>query len=222
MHRSDRAWHLGGTLLLTAVVAGCSGTDDDGAALTYEWVRPDFMGELVSADTSLWTQTQAAPEDEPIASTSGGLRSQLVVGPATLTLDDGTVVTVAAGTRGGNLCPSLDLYQQPPDSPPGLSASQACLVVGVFEPGTTTASWFATEIVDRHDDGTYGMSAGFRNGLAVVPAGFGSAAALSIARDVTVGCGLTTADVFENGNDGYAVTVTSDDEIVTIDCLGKA
>lgn len=201
-----------------SLAAGCSGGGgsrqpfDPAAVYTV-----DFVGELVAADTSRWEQAQSDQAGEAIASAPGGPDSPLLVGPATLTLDDGTVVDVAPRTRGGNFCPLLDLFNEPPNPPPGLSERQACIVVGVFVPGTTTADWFATEIVDRRPDG-FAITAGFMNGQALVNAGSGALFAVPVSPSVTVGCGMSFADVLAEPTVGYSVTITPDRQVTDIEC----
>lgn len=65
------------------------------------------------------------------------------------------------------------------------------------------------------------MSAGFVDGRAVVPAGFGSAASVPVSRNATVGCGMTFAEVLDHSDVGYSVTLAPDDEVVAIECLGE-
>lgn len=204
-----------------ALTAGCSGGDDDARPIEPSEVYvPDFVGELVAADTSRWEQAQADPTAEPVARTSGGYGSQLLVGPGTLTLDDGAVIDVAPATPGGTLCPQLDLFRQPNEPPPGLSASQACLVIGVFEPGTTTTAWFSTLIVDRLGDDYHTSAEGFLGGQAVLPVGFGAFITLPVSADADVGCEMTLADVLADPNAGYGITFTPDLDVVAIECVG--
>lgn len=209
-----------GVALACALAAGCSGDDDVTAIDPSEVFVPDFVGELVAAETSQWEQVQADPTAESFAATSGGLGSQLLVGPATLTLDDGAVIDVAAATPGGTLCPLLDLYRQPPDPPPGLSDRQACLVIGMLEPGTTTAAWFSTLIVDRVGDEYLTSGAGFLDGRAVLPVGFGAFITLPVRADADIGCGMTLADVLADPSAGYGITFTPDLDVVAIECVG--
>ena len=196
------AWSLG-----CALWAGCSNGDSGAIAIDPGDVHEvDFIGELVAADTSQWEQTQRAPNVDPIAETPGGPDSQLLVGPATLTLDDGTVVAVATHTPGGTLCQ-------------GLGDRQACIVMGAFEPATTTAEWFAAEIVDRHPNGGYRFNASFIEGRAVLSAGWNAYYTVPVPPDVIVGCGLSLTDVLDKPTAGYSVTLTPEYEVIAIECF---
>lgn len=204
-----------------SLAAGCSGGGASPQPVDPADVYTvDFIGELVAADTSRWEQAQSDQAREAFAAASGGPDSPLLVGPATLTLDDGTMVDVAPRTRGGTFCPQLDLFNEPPDPPPGLDERQACIVLGVFVPGTTTADWFATEIVARRPDG-FAMTAVFMNGQALVNAGWGARFAVPVSPDVTIGCGMRFADVLAEPTMGYSVTITPDRQVTDIECLSK-
>ena len=98
--------------------------------------------------------SQPPPEDQ---------RSDHEVGPGTLTLADGNVIDVESGTPGGSYCSLLGGPQMPGSS---------CLIVGQFQPGTTTAAWFATELGETIGDYGHVVRVVPMDGLnAAIPAG---------------------------------------------------
>ena len=212
----------GRVVLAGIIVLAPACSSDDGGPAAFDPAQVydvDFIGELVAADTSHWEQTQSAPTSAPFAATSGGPDSQLLVGPATLTLDDGTVINVDPLTPGGTFCPLLDLIRQPPDPPPGLNDREACVVIGMWKPGTTTAAWFATEVVGRRPDGGFAHEAAIRDGRAVVSAGWGAYFTVPILPDVTFDCGsMSRSDALAEPNSGYTVTLTRGHEVSEIAC----
>ena len=126
-------------------------------------VAVDFVGQLVAADTPDWVVLEDGGPPTIIATTPGGPTSEHEVGPGTLTLADGSVVDVKAGTPGGSYCSLLSGPQMPGSS---------CLIVGQFQPGTTTAAWFATELGETIGDYDHVVSVVPTEGLnAAIPAG---------------------------------------------------
>lgn len=203
-------------VLAAALVTGCSADNDTTAIDPLDVYVVDFIGELVRADAAAWEQSQRDPAADPIVLTTGGPDSQLLVGPARLTLADGTVVDVAERTPGGNYCPLLPFERQPQDGVRILDERQACVVVGAFEPGSTTATWFSTQIYRRLDSELV-TTASFREGEAVLAAGAGAYFTLPYRADAEVGCGMSLAGVVESTS-GFTVWLTPVYEITAIEC----
>lgn len=214
--------HWGRVVLAGIIVLASACSSDDGGPAAVDPAQVyevDFIGELVAAETSQWEQSQSAPTSAPVAATPGGPDSELLVGPARLTLDDGTVIEVDPHTPGGTFCPLLDLIRQPPDPPPGLNDGEACVVIGVWKPGTTTAAWFATEVVDRRPDGAFAHDAAIRDGRALLSAGSGAYFTVPILPDATFDCGsMSRSDALAEPNAGYTVTLTQDHDVSEIAC----
>ena len=204
-------------LLAAALIAGCSTASDTISIGPQDVYDIDFISELVRVDAADWELSQRDPAAEPVASTVGGPESQLLVGPATLTLADGTVVDVGLRTPGGNFCPLIPFERQPPDGLRALGERQVCVVVGAFDPGTTTATWFSTQIYDRAN-GELTATARFHEGEALLNAGAETYFALPYRADVEVGCEMTISDVVKS-NSGYTVWLTPSYEITAIECL---
>lgn len=187
-------------------------------------VTLDFVGELAAADTAEWQQYVDGSSDDIYRTSGGGRTSELLVGPATLTLDDGTVVDVPASTPGGNLCPQLDLWQQPPDPPPRLDPREACVVVGQYRAGTTAAAWFSTLRVRRTTVGPPGFvvdSVGVEPGGVIVPIGGTTHVAVPIGPDVVVECfGLTLGELLTEGL-GVGASLDGDFALLGLECVGR-
>lgn len=205
-------------------VTACSGSEPSRPAVAPDdIVTLDFVGELAAADTAEWQQYVDGSGDDIYRTSSGGRTSELLVGPATLTLDDGTVVDVPASTPGGNLCPQLDLWQQPPDPPPRLDPREACVVVGQYIPGSTAAAWFSTLRVDRTTVGPpgYRIGVGVEPGRVIVPIGGTTHVAVPIGTDVDVECfGLTLGDILDDGL-GVSASVDGDFALLGLECLSR-
>lgn len=207
---------------LVAGLAACSGDDDPRAEL--EPVSYDFIGTLVDADTTGWRIEQSDTTESAIAATDGGVGSRLLVGPATLTLDDGTVVDVPARTPGGNRCPQLDLFNEPPDVPTVLGAGEVCLVIGAFADGTASAEWFVTTLVRGVDGGAYAVpAAGLGQGVVLVPVGGSSVIQLRVAPGATEeGCGQSVREMMvESADVGFDAVVDGDGTVVGIQCYAN-
>ncbi len=187
-------------------------------------VTLDFIGELAAADTAEWQQYVDGSSDDIYRTSGGGRTSELLVGPGTLTLDDGTVVEVPVSTPGGNLCPELDLWQQSMDPPPNLDPREACVVVGQYRPGSDAAAWFSTLRVRRTTVGPPGFvvdSVGVEPGRAVVPIGGTTHIAVPIGPDVVVECfGLTLGDILDDGL-GVSASVDGDFALIGLECVSS-
>lgn len=211
------------TVVIASVglLAACS---DDEPSVEFEPVTYDFIGELVAADTSGWRIEQSDTSESAIAATDGGVGSQILVGPATLMLDDGTLIDVPAGTPGGNRCPQLDVFNEPPDVPTVLGGREACLVIGAFVEGTNSAEWFVTTLVTTVDGGGYSVpAAGLGQGVVHIPVGGSSVVQLRVAPGATeLGCGTPLRELMTNGLDtGFAAVVDGDGNVVGIQCYAS-
>lgn len=207
---------------LVAWLGACSGGDEP--AVELEPIAYDFIGELVAADTTGWRIEQSDTSESAIAATDGGVGSQLLVGPATLTLDDGTVVEIPALTPGGNRCPQLDVFNEPPEVPTVLGDEEACLVIGAFIDGTISAEWFVTTLVRRVDGGGYAVpAAGLGQGVVLVPVGGSSVIQLRVAPGASeVDCGTPLRELMTDGLDtGFDAVVDGDGTVVGIQCYAN-
>lgn len=203
------------------LLAACSG---DEPSVELEPVTYDFIGELVAADTTGWRIEQSDTSESAIAATDGGVGSQILVGPASLTLDDGTVIDVPARTPGGNRCPQLDLFNEPPEVPTVLGDEEACLVVGAFADDSTSAEWFVTTLVRRVDGGGYTVPAArLGQGIVLLPVGGSSVIQLRVAPGATeLGCGTPLRELMTDGLDtGFDAVVDGDGNVVGIQCYAS-
>lgn len=205
-------------------MAACSGSEPSPPTVAPgDIVNLDFVGELAAADTAAWQQYVDGSSDDIYRSSGGGRTSELLVGPATLTLEDGTVVEVPASPPGGNLCPQLDLWQQPPDPPPRLDPHEACVVVGQYLPGSTAAAWFSTLRIRRTTFGRPGYvldGVGVEPGRVIVPIGGSTHIAVPIGPDVVVECfGLTPGELLTEGL-GVSASLDGDFALLGLECVG--
>ena len=199
------------------VLAACSAGDPH---IELEPVGYDFFGELAAAETAGWHVVQRDTSESAIAATDGGVGSRLLVGPATLTLDDGTVVDVPERTPGGNRCPQLDIVNEPPDVPTVLGTREACLVIGAFADGTGSAEWFVTTLVSRVGSGYALPAAGIDRGAVVVPVGASSAIRLRVAPGASELDCSTSLDVMlvDGTGEGFDAVVDGDGAVVGVQC----
>lgn len=214
---------VGWSIAVAALVAGCSGGGEARPTIPPDdIVTLDFVGELAAADTSRWEQFYDGSPDDIYRNTFGGRISDLLVGPATLTLADGTDVDVAARTPGGNMCPQLDLHQQQPDPPPDLRPGEICVVVGEYRPGTTTAAWFATLRLSGSEAG-YGVSVGtYDANSALVQVDGSTFVRLPLGPDVVIDCfGLTFAEMLESGPVVGALVDAAFSRVLLLGCVGQ-
>lgn len=116
--------------VVALVAAACAGSR--GGVAPDDVIAPGFVGPLGDAETSAWRVEAAG------AGSSGGPSATTLVGPGTLTLANGEVIVVEAGTPGGTFCPGLAAQGE-------TATVDACVIIGVFEPGTNRAAWFSTE-----------------------------------------------------------------------------
>jgi len=178
-------------------------------------VEVDFFGELVDADISQWQVLENGRPPKLIVTTPGGPNSVHQVGPGTLTLDDGTIIAVGQNTPGGSYCNLLGGYQLP---------ESTCIVVGAFEPGTTTAAWFATELASSVlGDGLVMSVSGFKEGNAVLTAGEDSNFSLPVNSDARlIDCGPAdlTATPMQFPDLVGSVAVDEEDRVEALHCVG--
>lgn len=121
-----RTWLAVITLVATACVGGLGSVAPD------DVIAPGFVGPLQDAETSAWRVEPAG------AGSAGGPSAATLVGPGTLTLANGEAIVIEGSTPGGTFCPGLAAQGE-------TATFDACMVIGVFEPGTNRAAWFTTE-----------------------------------------------------------------------------
>lgn len=154
----------------------------------------DFLAELKSVELDSWSALSSSGTP---ALAVGGPDLDIRVGPGVLELADGSVVNVAPDTPGGNLCYLLQdgaasEEATPPYSPQG---TVHCMVMGSYQPGTSTAEWFSVwdAVLYTGGDGLINLGdlLGVRGGMAIVAAR-GATVTLPIMSDVPFECGNTT------------------------------
>ncbi len=123
---APRIWLTVVSLVAAACASGRASVAPD------DVIDPGFVGPLRDAETSEWRV-------EPVgAGSSGGPTASTLVGPGKLTLANGEVIVVGGNTPGGTFCGGLA-------APGETTTFDACVIIGVFEPGTNRAAWFSTE-----------------------------------------------------------------------------
>lgn len=168
----------------------------------------DFFGALVSANLDGFEASSGGVF-------RGGPNSDLRVGPATLVLDDGTVIDIAPDTPGGNMCRPFGGYT-------GDVNEQTCFVVGAFQSNTNEAAWFAT----MPSFGAYLDVVGFRDRAAQIPLEDRTRFELPIRTDARLnGCpdgDLSATPMMVPNAPAFNATMNIDDEVVLIECGADA
>lgn len=185
--------------------AGCTVPASD------EAVRPDFLGELVAADIDGWKIRQARAGGD-IAIDPGGPGSSLLVGPATLTLADGSVIDVGLDTLGGNSCEMLGGETAPEPS--------KCVLSGMFN-DRGEVGWFAVGDVPVYGTELFAYVDRFQGRDAIVWLG-GVKLVIPIRSDVTLSCSeegdLRSTPVRVPAETSVAL-LSEDFEVIQIQCL---
>lgn len=189
-------------LAVALIASGCwSGSPSE--------TEVDFMGEVVSADTSNWHTSS----DNGVANSSGGIDSQLRVGPGTLHLANGMALDVPADIPGGNHCSLLGYRDQP--------RTATCLVAGGYD-DNGAVSWFVIQPLEKLDDGSYQLAVDrFEGRDAIVLVGE-SWVASTVRPDATLKCsepGDLAATPVEVPSRAGLVTLNGEGEVVAVECL---
>jgi hypothetical protein len=193
----------GGTAVATAlIVSACwSGPPSEAEA--------DFVGEVVSADTDSWRTSSG----ESGAASSGGINSQMKVGPATFHLADGTTLDVPPNTPGGNMCSLLGTSVQP--------GTATCLVAGALDESGAVA-WFAIQPLVKLGDGSFQLTVDrFEGRDAIVLVG-GTWVPVPVRFDAKLRCaepGDLAATPVEVPSRARLATLNAEGEVVAVECL---
>jgi hypothetical protein len=167
------------------------------------------MGEVVSADTDSWRTSSG---DSGVA-TTGGINSQMKVGPVTFHLADGTTLDVPPNTPGGNMCSLLGTSVQP--------RTATCLVVGALDESGAVA-WFAIEPLVKLDDGSFQLTVDrFEGRDAIVLVG-GTWVSVPVRSDAELRCdepGDLAATPVEVPSRARLAALNTEGEVVAVECL---
>ncbi len=193
---------LTGVLVGGVVGAGC-------VSGSYPVADVDFVGEVVSVDAPEWS----AVSDNGVGGSSGGPASRIRVGPATFHLADGTALTVAAGTTGGNMC-RLVGYRDRPETP-------TCLVTGELD-GAGQVAWFAIQPLEKLSDGSTQLTVDRFDGRTAIVLIGGTRVAVPIRVDATLNCsepGDLASDPVKVPSSSSLARLNGAGEVIAVECL---
>lgn len=135
------------------------------------------------------------------------------VGPATFELADGTELTVAAETTGGNMC-SLVGYRDRPNTP-------TCLVAGELDSAGHVA-WFAIQPMEKLFDGSTQLTVDRFDGRSAIVLIGGTRVSVPIRADARLNCsepGDLAGDPVKVPSSSSLARVNGEGEVIAVECL---